>query len=479
MKTTIKKSYILFVVILFLLASCNDVQKLTSTLIVSKGLDVLRLKIRITTTLTSAFVGVESPESVIFFDQYIEGATASSLKIIETPGSMEITKSDSTKVVADFEIYVKDKKNQLMTLVIKSKSSGQFDIELFDDSGSSPELIEKYSHNTAGDKLYQDIKLPRAKNLVIRETETDRKIFALFYPMFGTPTGATGEWRHWDPTLANYGVAHKPLAGYYDNADKATLERQVQEGVEAGLDAFALSWWGKNSFEDERTAEILPIAQENDFKIFIYYETLEETPTMAGKKSRIIDEFTYIYNNYANHPAYFKVNGKPVIFIYSKVLDEIPKNVWEDILTTLRTNNIDFHINGDVTTEIDTNNNYVFDLFDSVHTDGSGHGNDNRTVLYFQIMSYKAYQKGQIVCGAVGTGWDDSGITENPTIIDREGGKVYEKSWQDVKLANVDWIIINSWNELHEGTEIEPTVKYGRTYLQFTKQHGEKWKAGN
>lgn len=446
---------------------------------ISKELDVLRLKIRITTTLKLAFVGVESPECVIFFDKYTEGATAESLKVIETPGSMEISKTDSTKVVADFEVYVKDKVNQSMTLVVKSISGGQFDIELFDDSGLYPELIRKISHNTVGENLYQDIKLPRVKKPVIREIETDRKVFALFYPMFGTPAGATGKWRHWDPTLANFAAAHKPLVGYYDSADKATLERQVIEGTEAGLDAFALSWWGKNSYEDARTAEILPIARENNFKIFIYYETLEGTPTMSGKKSRIIDEFTHIYNNYGNHPAYFKVDEKPVIFVYSKVLDEIPMDVWEDILATLRENNIDFHINGDVTTEADTNNNKVFNLFDSVHTDGSDHGNDIRTELYFQVMSYKAYQKRQIVCGAVGTGWDDSGITEKSTVIDREGGKVYEESWQAVRPANVDWIIINSWNEFHEGTEIEPTVEYGRTYLQFTKQHAEKWKSGN
>jgi hypothetical protein len=41
-----------------------------------------------------------------------------------------------------------------------------------------------------------------------------------------------------------------------------------------------------------------------------------------------------------------------------------------------------------------------------------------------------------------------------------------------------DMIVVNSWNEYHESTIIEPTTAFGARYLELTKQVGDLYCAG-
>jgi hypothetical protein len=57
--------------------------------------------------------------------------------------------------------------------------------------------------------------------------------------------------------------------------------------------------------------------------------------------------------------------------------------------------------------------------------------------------------------------------------VDRDGSRLYETLWREAIAADPDWILITSFNEWHEGSEIEPSVEHGEVYLTLTK----KWSA--
>jgi hypothetical protein len=51
-------------------------------------------------------------------------------------------------------------------------------------------------------------------------------------------------------------------------------------------------------------------------------------------------------------------------------------------------------------------------------------------------------------------------------VTDRWGGETYRVLWQDA--AAPDYVLITSWNEWHEGSELEASVEYGSRILDDT-----------
>lgn len=84
---------------------------------------------------------------------------------------------------------------------------------------------------------------------------------------------------------------------------------------------------------------------------------------------------------------------------------------------------------------------------------------------------------------AVGPGYDHSAVPGRaPLVRDREGGKFYSRSWEwqlsrdpsrRAKIA-----VVETWNELHEGTEIAPSREHGRLYVELTRKYADLWRRG-
>ncbi len=50
------------------------------------------------------------------------------------------------------------------------------------------------------------------------------------------------------------------------------------------------------------------------------------------------------------------------------------------------------------------------------------------------------------------------------------------KGWKTTVKADTDWALITSFNEWHEGSEIEPSIEYGKQYLCLAQKFSEKFK---
>ena len=59
--------------------------------------------------------------------------------------------------------------------------------------------------------------------------------------------------------------------------------------------------------------------------------------------------------------------------------------------------------------------------------------------------------------------------TAKPSVIDRQNGAYYTSMWEIAKASHPDGYLINSFNEWHEGSEIEPSVQYGYQYIDLTR----------
>src|SRR5207249_1860252 len=79
-----------------------------------------------------------------------------------------------------------------------------------------------------------------------------------------------------------------------------------------------------------------------------------------------------------------------------------------------------------------------------------------------------------ISCVTIMPGYDDRSQTQRSppyVVLDRHGGATYSTLWRQAIAAHPNWILITSWNEWHEGTEIEPSKEFGNTALLTTQVH--------
>jgi predicted neuraminidase len=77
----------------------------------------------------------------------------------------------------------------------------------------------------------------------------------------------------------------------------------------------------------------------------------------------------------------------------------------------------------------------------------------------------------------IGPGYDDSAVPGRSTPVrDREDGRFYEYSWQQAMRSGKNVVLIETWNEMHEGTDICRSKEYGTKYIDLTRDFSDRFK---
>ncbi|MGQ9610544.1 MAG: glycoside hydrolase family 99-like domain-containing protein [bacterium] len=305
----------------------------------------------------------------------------------------------------------------------------------------------------------------------------DRKVLAFYYTWYGVPQ-VSGDWYHWDegghfPNRVNedgypdFGTTNHPSHGPYDSNDPYVIKRHLEWCNEVHIDVLIATWWGQGLYHDKVLKAVLNEASENPIKITIYYETIPKSG-MDG----VINDFRYIISNYGNHPGFFNIDGKPVIFVYGRAMGQLSYDQWATVLEKIRAEHSALFI-------ADTTSQELINLFDGGHI-----YNPVGLVIqqidmanFYRELVGKCRANKKIACTTVIPGYDDSNIgRKNILVANRRGGELYKSLWRDAEESNPDWMIITSFNEWHEGSEIEPSIEHGKLYLQITRLLAENFK---
>jgi hypothetical protein len=79
-------------------------------------------------------------------------------------------------------------------------------------------------------------------------------------------------------------------------------------------------------------------------------------------------------------------------------------------------------------------------------------------------------------------GYSDRNLRElTRPILQRKEGEFYKEFWKISKKyidPELKMVLITTFNEWHEGTEIEPSQEYGSTYLELTELFSDELKGG-
>jgi hypothetical protein len=80
---------------------------------------------------------------------------------------------------------------------------------------------------------------------------------------------------------------------------------------------------------------------------------------------------------------------------------------------------------------------------------------------------------------SLGPGYDHSAVPgRQPLIVKREGGRFYEQNWEKFLRRPSHFVMVETWNEYHEGTDVAESREFGRQYINLTRKYAELFKAG-
>jgi glycoprotein endo-alpha-1,2-mannosidase len=279
-----------------------------------------------------------------------------------------------------------------------------------------------------------------------------------------------------------------PSLGEYNDSDPSIIAQHIQMFHRANVGVLVTSWWGPTRLEDNTTKGVIMEHPDiGTIQIALHYETTgrlgKEGEDIVNAKSDI----QFMCENYFDHPNYYRIDGRPVLVLYiSRRLHQVGK--LEEALLTMRSTAAkcghNLYLVGDqvFSQAPDPDEVHVpfwyFDAITNYDVYGSagrpeGYAGKERVIEYYKHM--EAWRDQAILddcrfIPAVSPGYNDRGVrldANNPALsrrltADSEEGSLFHfqlqfaKELADSALNNL--IFVNSFNEWHEDTQIEPVA---------------------
>lgn len=299
------------------------------------------------------------------------------------------------------------------------------------------------------------------------------RVVAFYYPWYGNvPTdGRYFQWNHGvavrnDPPRSypggdDIGANFYPALGGYSSNDPETLRAHMQQLRRAGVGVISASWWGKGSFTDKALPALFRAAEAAGLEVNFHIEPFPGRNAITTREA-IVD----LVVRFGPSPACHRLperGNRPVFFIYDSYLT--PAREWATVLqaegnNTLRRTASDAVVLGLWVKEREQE----FMLsggFDGFYTyfatEGFTYGS---TPTNWPHLAAWARQHNQIFVPCVGPGYNDLRIRpwNGVNYRSRQGGTYYDAMWAAAIAASPDLVGVTSFNEWHEGTQIEPAV---------------------
>ena len=287
-----------------------------------------------------------------------------------------------------------------------------------------------------------------------QQSSTDRLVLAFYYTWF-------------DEATWTYDRLSDLPAEPYVSRDRGVMGRHIDQARNAGIDAFVVAWYGPDGATNQtepNLAALLDEAAARGFKIAALFET--DSPFL-GSVGASTTALQHLLNVHANHPAYLRVDGRPVVFFWRPTLYGV--QTWADIRAQVDPNRSALWISEGV----DTSYLSVFDghhLYSNTWNPPADLGATNQKFA-------ARVGADRIWVATVMPGYNDVKIRPGSGFAkDREGGAYYERAWQAAIDSNPRWIVINSFNEWPEGSYIEPSAAFGDQFLGLTAAWSARFK---
>ncbi|MGE5273316.1 MAG: alpha-mannosidase [Verrucomicrobiota bacterium] len=254
------------------------------------------------------------------------------------------------------------------------------------------------------------------------------RISIFYYPWYGNPA-KDGGWEHWilpGGTAADIASSFYPARGLYSSSNPAVVRAQMREIAAAGVQEVVSSWWGWGSAEDVRLPLIVKEANAAGLSVAVH---LEPYP---GRSITTVEADI-------DHLRSLAITR---IYVYRPF--DIAVSDWAD----LRAREPDVQLYAQTTLV----GRAAAAKFDGIYTyDVLLWGGDS-----FSRLCAQAHRVGLACLPSVGPGYDATRATADVRVKPRRDGATYDAMWRSAFRSSADGVTITSYNEWHEGTQIEP-----------------------
>lgn len=309
-----------------------------------------------------------------------------------------------------------------------------------------------------------------------RAARVNRRVHAFYYPWFGNleTDGAYDHWNHAVSTRSgppksypggeDIGANFYPALGCYSVNDPATLRKHMRQLRQARVGTICVSWWGKNSFTNRTLPALFDAAQKEGIRINFH---IEPHIGPGGRNAGTVREaITYLLDRHGSHPALYRDSrwgNRTMFYLYDSYLTKAGD--WATVFSpngaqTIRGTQYDSIIIGLWVKEKE-GEFFLKGHFDGFYTyfaiDGFTYGS---TPANWKTLGAWARKNGKLFIPCVAPGYDDTRIRpwNGRNTRGRQKGSYYDREFEAAIRVEPDVIGITSFNEWHEGTQIEPAI---------------------
>jgi Glycosyl hydrolase family 99 len=419
----------------------------------------VRIELRISSTARTTSLRVIDDAMVI---GAVTQASGPGRAIIEQAGVAIINNTDGTPATAIFRLVVMSNAPSLrLTVGVSPGRTASFEVWNVNDE-ARPARVSEF---TAG----QDFEIDT--NMALLRTggpltipQRDRLVLAHWYPWWDAVAWA-------DPQLLD-----QPLQ-LYSTDSAADVARNMQDVAKAGIDAVIVSWQGSDvggGWNLRRLRYVLDGAQQAGLKVTVNLETL--AANRVGREGAAPDPdvlttwIVELVDTLATHPAWLKVDGRPVILAY--VWGFAGDDTWRTVLNRV-------HAGGrNPLLIVDSTNPEHLSLADGLATySGTLFAPDVGALMRTTVSAVRtyhllgaAYGSPRIAAATVMPGYDETKLVgRSGRVVSREDGEFYNRQWEAALASGADWVVISTWNEWAENTQVEAGQRFGQFYVWRTR----------
>jgi len=271
------------------------------------------------------------------------------------------------------------------------------------------------------------------------------EVAIFYYPWYGT-AARDGGWQHWQqnnnapPTQIASGWF--PTRGPYSSSDPAVVRGQMREIAAMGVQTVIVSWWGPGSAEAARLPAVARAARAAGLGVALHVEPYPgRTPALLESDLRA-----------------FATSGIKDFYVYDSTTT--PDTAWRALNESLP--GVRLFANTSLPGKAEKGGFAGLYTYDVYIYDGSS----------FPRICAAARLRGLLCAPSVGPGYDALRATGDTRVRSRANGATYDRMWHGAVRAAADVVTITSYNEWHEGTQIEPAQAVGAPYASYDGAYG-------